>query len=45
MNKHEAKKLIKKFDPIYKTGSINCNDDDDDDDDDDNNNNNENENK
>ena len=26
MNKHEAKKLIKKFDPIDKTGSINCND-------------------
>ena len=26
MSKHEAKKLIKKFDPIDKTGSINCND-------------------
>ena len=26
MNKHKAKKLIKKFDPIDKTGSINCND-------------------
>ena len=26
MNKHETKKLIKKFDPIDKTGSINCND-------------------
>ena len=26
MNKHEAKKLIKMFDPIVKTGSINCND-------------------
>ena len=26
MNKHKAKKLIKKFDPINKTGSINCND-------------------
>ena len=26
MNKHEAKKIIKKFDPIDKTGSINCND-------------------
>ena len=25
MSKHEAKKLIKKFDVIYKTGSINCN--------------------
>ena len=35
MNKHEAKKLTKKFDPIDKTGSINCNN---------NNNNNENEN-
>ena len=26
MNKHKAKKLIKKFDLIDKTGSINCND-------------------
>ena len=26
MNKHKAKKLIKKFDPVDKTGSINCND-------------------
>ena len=26
MSKHEAKKLIKKFDPIDKTGSVNCND-------------------
>ena len=26
MSKHEAKKLIKKFDLINKTGSINCND-------------------
>ena len=26
MSKHEAKKLIKKFDLIDKTGSINCND-------------------
>ena len=26
MNKHKAKKLIKKYDPIDKTGSINCND-------------------
>ena len=24
MNKHEAKKLLKKFDPSDKTGSINC---------------------
>ena len=26
INKHEAKKLIKIFDPIDMTGSINCND-------------------
>ena len=26
MSKHEARKLIKKFDLIDKTGSINCND-------------------
>ena len=26
MSKHEAKKLIKKFHPIDKTGSMNCND-------------------
>ena len=26
MSKHEAKKLIEKFDSIDKTGSINCND-------------------
>ena len=26
MNKHKAKKLIKKFDLIDRTGSINCND-------------------
>ena len=26
MNKHETKKIIKKIDPIDKTGSINCND-------------------
>ena len=26
MNKHEAKKLIKKFDPIDNARSINCND-------------------
>ena len=26
MSKHEAKKIIKKFDPIDNTGSINCND-------------------
>ena len=26
MSKHKAKKLIKKFDLIDKTGSINCND-------------------